>query len=201
LGDVAEDIEARLTDVDLPASVVVRWGGDVENQREAFDSMLRALLLAALLVYLVMAGQFESFRDPFIIVFAMPFAITGAFLFLLATGTSLSMTSFLGLIILMGIVVNNAIVLVDYVNQLRRKRGMSVREALLLGGERRLRPVLMTTITTISGMLPLAFTTGEGAVLWVPMGRAAIGGLLVSTVVTLVLVPVIYSLVHRMRPA
>jgi HAE1 family hydrophobic/amphiphilic exporter-1 len=109
------------------------------------------------------------------------------------------MTSFLGLIILMGIVVNNAIVLVDYVNQLRRKRGMSVREALLVSGERRLRPVLMTTITTISGMLPLALTTGEGAGLWVPMGRAAIGGLLVSTVVTLVLVPVVYSLMHRMK--
>lgn len=197
LGDVAADVERGLADLELPRGVSYRFGGDVEEQRDTFEGIMVALVLGALMVYLVMAGQFESFRDPFVIIFAIPFSITGAFLFLLLTNTTLSLPAFLGLVVLLGVVVNNAIVLVDYVNMLRREEDMPTLEALQAAGERRLRPVLMTTITTVFGMIPLALATGEGSELWYPMGRAALGGMIVSTLVTLVLVPVLYALLHR----
>jgi HAE1 family hydrophobic/amphiphilic exporter-1 len=154
--------------------------------------------LGMVLVYLVMAAQFESWLDPFVILFSIPFAVTGAFFALAITRTTLSVTAFLGLIILIGVVVNNAIVLVDYV-KLLQSQGMERRAALITGGSRRLRPVLMTTMTTVGGMFPLALATGRGAEMWGPMGRTALGGLVMSTVVTLILVPVAYSVADGLR--
>ena len=150
------------------------------------------------LVYLVMVAQFESWTDPFVIMFSVPFAATGAFLALLISGTNLSVTSFLGLIILIGVVVNNAIVLIDYV-KLLRKRGLALIDAVKSAGQRRLRPVVITTLTTAGGMLPLALTRGEGEQLWGPMGKTALGGLLISSVVTLVLVPTMYVILERLK--
>ena len=143
-------------------------------------------------MYMVMAAQFESLLDPFIVMFSVPFAWTGVAFGLLLTGVSLSVLAFLGLVMLAGIVVNNAIVLVDYINILRRD-GMPLKEAVISGGAKRLRPVLMTTITTLFGMLPLALSKGEGSELWRPLGISMLGGLSLSTFITLVLVPVIYS--------
>jgi hydrophobe/amphiphile efflux-1 (HAE1) family protein len=200
LGDVVADVEEALEQAALPTGITYRFVGAVEEQKETFEGVIIAIGLGSLMVYLVMAGQFESYRDPFVIIFALPFSITGALLFLVVTGTTLSLPAFLGMVILLGVVVNNAIVLVDYVNQLRRG-GMPVREALVTAGERRLRPVLMTTITTVFGMVPLAFARGEGSELWVPLGRAALGGMLVSALVTLVLIPVLYTFAHRREAA
>ena len=200
LGDVVNDVEAALAVAQLPTGVSYRFVGAVEEQKETFQGVIIAIGLGALMVYLVMAGQFESYRDPFVIIFSLPFSITGALLFLVLTGTTLSLPAFLGMVILLGVVVNNAIVLVDYVKQLR-ERGMAVKEALVTAGERRLRPVLMTTITTVFGMVPLAWAQGEGSELWVPLGRAALGGMLVSALVTLVLIPVLYTFAHRDKPA
>ncbi|MEM6931772.1 MAG: efflux RND transporter permease subunit, partial [Myxococcota bacterium] len=140
----------------------------------------------------------ESWVDPLVILVSVPFAVTGAFLALLATGTSLSVTSFLGVVILIGVVVNNAIVLVDAIKQLELD-GMPTGQAIRTAGRRRLRPVLITTLTTTGGMIPLAVASGVGAELWTPMGRTALGGLVVSTLVTLVLLPVVYDLVTRLQ--
>ena len=202
LGDVANDveksIEAAKNDGRLPETVSTRFAGDVKEQRDMATDLTIALLLAVLLVYMVMASQFESLLDPLVIMFSVPFGITGVFLALLSTGTTLSISSFIGMIMLVGIVVKNAIVLVDYINVMR-DQGMGLDEALITGGKRRLRPVLMTAFTTIGGMLPLALATGEGSEVWRPMGISVIGGLLVSTLVTLVLIPTVYALTDRLR--
>jgi len=186
-------IEAKIAELDLPAGIDVAFGGDIEEQAESFQDLALLLVLAIALVYIVMAAQFQTFRGPFIIMFSIPFAFVGVIWAFLVSGTTLNMISFVGMIMLMGIVVNNAIVLVDYTN-IMRKRGQSIHEALMTAGRRRLRPVLMTASTTMFGMLPLALSRGEGAESWNPLGIAMIGGLLVSTVVTLVLVPVLYGL-------
>ena len=198
LGEVGVDVDAMLASFERPRDVTIRQGGSVKDQRDAFGDLGLMMGLGLLLVYLVMAAQFESWLDPLVIMFSVPFAATGAFLALLVTGTTLSITGFLGLIILIGIVVNNAIVLVDYIKLLRRE-GAELISAVRLAGRRRLRPVLITTLTTMGGMLPLALAAGDGAELWGPMGRTALGGLAVSTGVTLVLVPVVYVLASRMR--
>ncbi len=198
LGEVAADVDAILESFESPPGVLVRYGGTVEDQRDSFNSMFLLMGLGLILVYLVMAAQFESWLDPFVILFSIPFAVTGAFFALAITRTTLSVLAFLGLIILIGVVVNNAIVLVDYV-KLLQSRGVDRTEALITGGSRRLRPVLMTTLTTVGGMFPLALATGSGAEIWGPMGRTALGGLLMSTVVTLILVPVAYSVADRLR--
>jgi HAE1 family hydrophobic/amphiphilic exporter-1 len=152
------------------------------------------LILAVLLVYAVMASQYESLRDPFIIMFSVPVAAIGVVLSLLLTGTSFSMQAYIGIIMLAGIVVSNAILLVDYINTLRRRDGMPLREAVEIGGRTRLRPVLMTSIATMLGLVPMAIGIGEGGELQAPLARVVIGGLLTSTMVTLVLVPAIYTL-------
>jgi len=150
------------------------------------------------MVYLVMVAQFESWMEPLIIMAAVPFAATGAFFILLLTGTNLTVTAFLGLVILVGVVVNNAIVLIDYIKLLRSK-GIALVDATIQGCQRRLRPIIITTLTTSGGMLPLALTKGEGEQLWGPMGKTALGGLLISSLVTLILVPTIYVFISRMR--
>ena len=191
LGDIARDIRSALDKLNIPSDISVNLGADIEEQAKAFRELLLLFILAGLLVYMVMASQFESLIDPFIVIFSVPFAFTGVAFGLLLSGVHLSILAFLGLVMLAGIVVNNAIVLVDYINLLAR-RGLSLKEAIITGGKNRLRPVLMTTITTLFGMLPLAISKGEGSELWQPLGVSIIGGLSVSTLITLILVPVIY---------
>ncbi len=199
LGEVAADVRVALDDLDVPPTVKVDFGGDVQQQQESFADLGLLLLLSIALVYMVMASQFESFLDPFVVMFSIPFAFVGVVWAFLISNTTLSMTSFLGVIMLMGIVVNNAIVLVDYTN-IMRKRGMGLEEAVLTSGRRRLRPVLMTAFTTITGMLPLAVMQYSGSEMWRPLGVTMVGGLLVSTLVTLILVPTLYTILEsRLR--
>jgi len=194
MGSVISDIRKGLRQIPMPRDFTVLFGGDYEEQQKAFRELLLGLLLALFLVYLVMAGQFESFRDPFIVLFSVPMALIGVVLAMILTKTTFSLQAFIGCIILTGIVVNNAILLVDYTNQLRRNEGLPLMEAIALSGSRRLRPIMMTTLTTVLGLLPLSFGLGEGGETQAPLARVVIGGLLSSSLVTLVLVPVIYSL-------
>ena len=196
LGELAAQIDAALADVHAPAGIVYRLGGSYEDQQESFGDMGVLALLIVLLVYIVMASQFESLSKPTIIMMSVPFAISGVVLALWITSTSLDMIGALGCIMLVGIVVKNGIVLVDYIN-LMRDRGYELNEAIALSGASRLRPVLMTAFTTLLGMLPMALSNGEGAEMWQPLGIVVIGGLLVSTVVTLVIVPVVYGIMSR----
>ncbi len=196
LGSVSEDIQAIIDGLHLPPDFRVRIGGQQQEMATSFDSMKLAIALAIFLVYLVMASQFESLVQPFIIMFTIPFALIGVILTLLITGTPVSVVVLIGLIMLAGIVVNNAIVLIDYINQLR-KRGLTKREAIKNGGQVRLRPILMTTITTVLGLFPMALGFGEGAELRTPMAVTVIGGLLVGTLLTLVVIPTVYDVVVR----
>lgn len=193
LGEVSADVRKAIDQMEFPKGVTIELGGDVEQQAESFRDLGMLLLLSIVLVYMVMASQFENLIDPFVVMFSIPFAFVGVIWAFVITNTTLSMTSFLALIMLMGIVVNNAIVLVDYTN-IMRKRGMGLEEAVLVSGRRRLRPVLMTAFTTIFGMLPLALMRASGSEVWRPLGVAMVGGLLVSTMVTLVLVPTLYTI-------
>lgn len=192
LGDIAADINKDVSKITLPSGIAVKMTGAFEEQQESFADMFTLLLLVVMLTYIVMAAQFESFRDPFIIMLSLPFAFTGVFVALWLTGTSLSLIALIGAVMLVGIVVKNGIVLIDYIN-LNKERGMSVMRAVVSGGKSRLRPVLMTTITTILGMAPMAIGIGEGSEIWQPMGIAIIGGLTVSTILTLVVIPTIYA--------
>lgn len=192
LGSIVADLRARLADVPRPRGYDFVFGGEYEEQQEAFQAMTFASVLAIILVYMVMAAQFESLRDPFIILFSIPLAFCGVSVLLFLTNTTFNMQGFLGLIILVGIVVNNAIVLIDYTNQLIREHGMKLREAVVAAGSRRLRPILMTTMTTVLGLLPMSLGVGEGGELQAPMGRVIIGGLSASTMITLLFIPVVY---------
>jgi len=194
-GEVVADMRRALNDLELPPGVTTAFGGDAEEQAKAFRTLFGLLILSIVLVYMVMAGQFESYKDPFVIMFSVPFALTGAIWFMLLTGNRLNIMSFIGVILLVGVVVNNAIVLVDYIQQLRQA-GKNLTDAITTAGATRLRPVLMTTITTVVGAMPMAFGNAEGAEQWRPLGAVVIGGLSVSTLVTLILVPVVYSLVE-----
>ncbi|MDY0281280.1 MAG: efflux RND transporter permease subunit [Salinivirgaceae bacterium] len=196
LGELAAEIEKAIQTVDIPQGATIRLAGNYEDQQETFADMGLLMLLIVMLVYIVMASQFESFTKPFIIMMSVPFAITGVIFALLFTGTSLDMIGALGAIMLVGIVVKNGIVLVDYIN-LMRDRGYPLYEAIALAGASRLRPVLMTAFTTILGMLPMALSQGEGSEMWRPMGIVVIGGLLVSTIITLIVVPVLYGIMSR----
>ena len=198
LGDIAADVNKAISALSLPDGIALKMTGSYEEQQEAFGDMGTLLMLVILLVYIVMATQFESFRDPFIIMFSLPFAFTGVFLALWLTGTSLSLIALIGSVMLVGIVVKNGIVLIDYVN-LNKERGMSIYKSVVNGGRSRLRPVLMTTTATILGMLPMALGIGEGSEIWQPMGIAIIGGLTVSTILTLIVIPVIYTSFHSME--
>lgn len=193
LGDITADIKAYASKIELPPNTTIEYAGQIEQQADTFQDLFLLLLLSIILVYMVMAAQFESFLDPFIILFSVPFAFTGVIIGLLITGVSFSIIAFLGAILLVGIVVKNAIVLVDYTN-ITRARGVELREAIIYSGRNRLRPVLMTTLTTLLGLIPLAISTGDGSEVWRPLGIATIGGLFFSTLITLLLVPVLYSI-------
>ncbi len=196
LNKLAEEIQTKINSMDVPPEVNIQMGGAVEDMQDSMKDLSLLLLLSLVLTYLVMASQFESLKMPFIIMFSIPFAFTGVVLAHLATGTTMSVISMVGGVMLIGIVVKNAIVLVDYIN-LMRERGLELNEAILVSGKSRLRPVLMTSLTTILGMLPLALSKGSGSEIWSPMGIAVIGGLIFSTIVTLVIVPVIYYMMLR----
>ncbi|MDD4225125.1 MAG: efflux RND transporter permease subunit [Mariniphaga sp.] len=193
LGELAVRINAELDKMDFPQEVLLNVGGAYEDQQESFMDLGLLMLLSLILVFIVMASQFESFTMPFVIMFSIPFAFSGVAVALFITGTTLSLVAALGAVLLIGIVVKNGIVLIDFTN-LMRDRGLELYEAIAVAGKSRLRPVLMTAATTILGMLPLALSTGEGSEIWRPMGITVIGGLVFSTVVTMVVVPVIYGL-------
>ncbi|TVQ10596.1 MAG: efflux RND transporter permease subunit [Bacteroidetes bacterium] len=193
LGNVTTDIQAAIEEMEIPPGITYRFAGEIQEQQDAFADLVLLLLLSIFLVYVVMASQFESFSMPFIIMLAVPFSFTGVLLALFISGGELNVISFIGAIILVGIVVKNSIVLVDYTNLLVG-RGKSIVTAVRMAGKSRLRPVLMTTLTTLLAMIPLAISTAEGSEIWQPMGVAVIGGLSFSTLITLVFVPVVYTL-------
>ena len=194
LSQAVQNVQARLPQIDVPEGFSVGFGAEVEQQNEAFAQLQVLLLLGVLLVYAVMASQYESLRDPFIVMFSVPVAAIGVVLSLKLTATSFSLQAYIGVIMLAGIVVSNAILLVDYTNVLRRRDKMPLREAVVVAGRTRLRPILMTSLATILGLVPMALGIGEGAELQAPMARVVIGGLLASTMVTLVLVPSVYTI-------
>lgn len=196
LGTMAESIKAEMKTLDVPAGIMVNVGGTYEDQQESFADIGLLLLAVMVLVYLVMASQFESYSKPFVIMFSIPFAFTGVAVALFLTGTSLSMIAAIGLVMLVGIVVKNGVVLVDFIN-LMRDRGLELNESIALAGRSRLKPVLMTALTAVLGMLPLALGIGEGSETWAPLGVTIVGGLFVSTVVTMILIPVLYSLMSK----
>ncbi|MSO20108.1 MAG: efflux RND transporter permease subunit [Acidobacteria bacterium] len=199
LGSVMRDIQARVDPLkaQLPSGYAILYGGEYEEQQKSFRQLVFALLLAIILVYMVMAAQYESWRDPLIILFSIPLAAVGVAVTLLITGTTFSIQAFLGVIMLAGIAVSNAILLVDYSNVLRRRDGLSVFDAVTKAGRTRLRPILMTTSATILGLLPMAFGIGEGGEVQAPMARVVIGGLLTSTAITLLFVPTLYAIAEE----
>jgi HAE1 family hydrophobic/amphiphilic exporter-1 len=192
LQSVTEDIKIRCDKLALPPGYILEYGGTDKEMQESFVSLAKALALSVVLVYMVMAIQYESFLYPFVIMFTMPTTVIGVVLGLLVTGRSFSVPAFIGLIMLAGIVVGNGIVLVDYINTLRG-RGMEREEAIFTAGPVRLRPILMTTLTTVLAMVPLASGLGEGGESQAPMATVVIGGMTVSTILTLVLLPVVYT--------
>ena len=196
LGELAAAIQTQIDQISRPSGISVVLAGDFEDQQKTFKDIFALLLLIILLVYIVMASQFESLNKPAVILLSIPFGLSGVVLALWLTGTSLDMIGALGVVMLVGIVVKNGIVLVDYIN-LMRDRGHALNEAIALSGASRLRPVLMTAFTTLLGMLPMALSGGEGSEMWHPLGIVVIGGLLVSTFVTLIVVPVVYGLISR----
>jgi HAE1 family hydrophobic/amphiphilic exporter-1 len=194
LSDAVKAVESRLPQLGVPKDFNVGFGAEVEEQAKAFNQLRMVLILALVLVYAVMASQYESLRDPFIIMFSVPTAAIGVVLALKLTGTSFNMQAYIGIIMLAGIVVSNGILLVDYTNVLRRRDGLPLREAVELAGRTRLRPILMTSIATALGLVPMSLGIGEGSELQVPLARVVIGGLTTSLLITLVLVPTVYTL-------
>ena len=197
LGELAAQIEQNvIPELDLPMGYSTHIGGSYEDMQDTSRDMMLLGLMIILLVYIVMASQFESLRMPAIIMFSVPFAVSGVIIALWITGRSLDMIGALGLVLLVGIVVKNGIVLVDYIN-LMRERGYELNEAIRMSGRSRIRPVLMTAFTTVLGMVPMAVSNGEGAEMWQPLGIVVIGGLMVSTFLTLYIVPVLYGFMSR----
>ncbi len=192
LSDVVDRATQELKSMDIPSDINWQLGGSYEDQQDVFSDLFMLLILIVVLVYIVMAAQFESFTDPFVIMFSIPFALVGVIFGLSVTQTPLGVMALIGVIMLMGIVVKNGIVLVDY-TILCRERGMGVLASVVAAGKSRLRPVLMTTLTTVLGMLPLALGTGEGSEMWRSMGMTVAWGLSISTLITLVLIPTLYS--------
>ena len=198
LSDLAMLVNDELAQMAIPSDVSYTMGGSYEEQQDTFGDLYTLLILIIILVFIVMASQFESLIDPFVIMFSIPFAFTGVLLGLSVTRTPLGVMALVGVLILMGIVVKNGIVLIDYI-KLERERGLSIIDAVVEGGKSRLRPILMTTMTTVLGMLPLALGTGEGSEMWRSMGMTVAWGLSVSTLITLVLIPVIFASISSRR--
>ena len=194
-----ELLEEKLSQYIFPEGCTYSFGGTMEMMNEAFASLGIALIVAVLLVYMIMASQFESFSYPFIVMFSMPIAITGGIIGLFLVGETITVTAFMGFIMLVGMVVNNAIVLVDYTNQLIHDHGMGCKVALLAAGPSRLRPILMTTLTTIIGLVPMALGTAEGMEIQKPLGITVIFGLALSTLITLILIPVLYLILDNLK--
>ena len=199
LGAIAEDLETRFAEMQLPQGFSIKLAGQIQQQRETFEGLILATILAIMLVYMVMAAQFKSLIDPFIIMFSVPLGLPGVILMLFLTDTTLSTTSFMGIIMMLGIVVSNGVLLVDYTNVLRR-RGMALREAVVLAARTRLRPILMTSLATVFGLLPMAIGFGTGGETNAPLARAVIGGLSVSTGLTLFLIPTLYLMLEERFP-
>ncbi len=199
IGQVMRDVEKELSDFMLPTGYSIEYGGEFEQIKDMLKSMGFALIAAIILVYMVMAALFESFRDPLIVMFTVPFALVGVIWILFLTRVPISVPSLVGVLILSGIVVNNAIVMIDYIKTLR-DRGVDAFDAVIRGASRRLRPILITAVTTIFGMLPMAVSQSEGAEMRAPMAIAVIGGLLVSTLLTLFVIPAVYSIFEGIRP-
>lgn len=193
MSQVVEQSMAEIDKLDLPVGVNIQLAGSVEDQQDSFRDLLTLAALIIILVYIVMAAQFESYTYPGIIMTSLLFAFSGVFIILYLSGHTLNVMSMIGAIMLIGIVVKNGIVLIDYIT-LNRERGLSIRQAVILGGKSRLRPVVMTTLTTILGMVPMAIGSGQGAEMWRPMGTAVIGGLTLSTILTLLFVPALYCI-------
>ena len=193
MSEIIADVQPKLDNLEIPSGITIELSGSFEDQQESFADLGMLAILIIILVYIVMAAQFESLAYPGIIMTSVPFAFTGIVLILWLTGTNLNVMSMIGAIMLIGIVVKNGIVLIDYIT-LNRERGMSIRSAVVLGGKSRLRPIVMTALTTILGMVPMAISNGEGAEMWRPMGIAVIGGLTFSTLVTLLFVPAMYCI-------
>jgi HAE1 family hydrophobic/amphiphilic exporter-1 len=200
-GEVMTDAMARLRSVPLPAGVSITQGGDAESQNEVFGSIFLALGVAVMFMYLILAIQFGSFVDPFAIMMSLPLSLIGVMLALALTGTSINIMSLIGVILLMGIVAKNAILLIDFAKWARERDGLSLRDALIEAGAIRLRPILMTTFALIAGMLPIALGTGEGSQFRAPLGVAVIGGVITSTLLTLVAIPTFYEILDETRQA
>ncbi len=203
LVDVIKKLQKAVRGVPLPQGFSVVFGGEYEEQQKAATDFMLSILMAVILIYMVMAAQFERFLDPLIVMITVPLAIVGVVPTLLLTGTTLNIQSLMGVVMLLGIVVNNAIVLIDYINLMRREHDLEIKDAVLQSAKLRLRPILMTTSTTVLGMLPLAFVLGAGSEIQAALARAVIGGLTVSTLITLVLIPItynsVYGLLERIR--
>jgi HAE1 family hydrophobic/amphiphilic exporter-1 len=197
-GSIAADVERLLATVSIPQGFQVKMGGERAEQQQSNQNMLLTIVLALLLVYMIMAAMFESLLHPFVILFTVPFAVIGGILTLWLTGTNVSIPVYIGAIMLIGVAVNNGIVMVDYTNQLRQS-GLDVMTASQQGAVTRLRPVLITTLTTILGLLPMAIGTGEGGEVWAPLGRVVLGGLFVSMLFTLYFIPALYSVIEEFR--
>ncbi|HEY6549361.1 MAG TPA: efflux RND transporter permease subunit, partial [Vicinamibacteria bacterium] len=200
LGEIAADIEAAVKGLDIPPGYDILMGGDAEELKDMFANMMQALFLAVVFIYLILASQFGSFTQPFAIMLSLPLSLVGVAVALLMTGDNLNIMSMIGLIMLMGLVTKNAILLVDFANHARREEGLGRDAALIKAGSTRLRPIVMTTLAMIFGMLPLAFAIGAGAEMRAPMARAVIGGLITSTLLTLIVVPVVYTYLDGLRP-
>ena len=194
LSEAVKAVQERIPGIAVPRDFSVGFGTEVEEQAKAFNQLLLTLILALILTYAVMASQYESLKDPFIIMFSVPLAAIGVVGTLLVTGTTFSLQAYIGVIMLAGIVVSNAILLVDYTNVLRRRDGLPLRDAVELAGRTRLRPILMTSLTTVLGLVPMSLAIGEGSEIQAPLARVVIGGLVTSTLITLVFVPTVYTL-------
>ena len=203
MGDVLDDINQKLKSIPVTKDFSIAFGGNYEEQERSTRDLLTSLALSLVMIYMVMALFYESLIDPFIVMFSVPLASIGVIIMLFLTNTTFNLQSYIGCIMLGGIVVNNAILLVDQANMLMERDGMSVMDSIKEAGRRRLRPILMTKLTAILGLLPLAMGFAEGGEAEAPMARAVIGGLLSATLITLVLIPVIYSIFkkNKLKPS
>ncbi|MGQ9618790.1 MAG: efflux RND transporter permease subunit [Candidatus Aminicenantia bacterium] len=196
---MVSEAKEKLKRIPIPRDFTITFTSDYEEQKKAFRELLLSIMLAIFLVYTIMAMLYESFIYPLIVMFSVPLAIIGVVLILILTGTTFNVETYIGCIMLGGIVINNAILLVDYTNLLRHRDNMPLREAIIEAGRRRLRPILMTALTTILAMIPLALGIQEGSEVQAPLARAVIGGLTSSTLITLILIPVVYSFFESLR--